>query len=60
MFLSMCETKRLADFPTIERAELINCGEEITESEVHEAFKWVAIEKLPELDGLPYKLYLRL
>ena len=45
----------LADFP-----EVANCEGVITECEVHDALKQVGLNKSPGLDGLPFKVYLRL
>ena len=60
----------LADFPRLitpsqlaasaAPAEAADCEGVITECEVHDALKQVGLDKSPGLDGLPYKVYLRL
>ena len=50
----------LADFFHLWEAEVANCKCVVTECKVHDALKQVGLNKLPGLDGLPYKVCLRL
>ena len=50
----------LVDFLSLWAAEAAGCESMITECEVHDALKQVGLNKSPGLDGLPYKVYLRL
>ena len=50
----------LADFPRFGEAEAASCEGVVTECEVRDAFKQVSLNKSPELDGQPYKVYLKL
>ena len=50
----------LADLPRLEAAEAASFKGVITECEVRDALKQVGLNKSPRLDGLPYKVYLRL
>ena len=50
----------LADFPRLGVAEAASCKGVVTECEVHDALKQVGLNKSPGLDGLPYKVYLRM
>ena len=50
----------LADFPRLGAAEAASCEGVVTECEVHDALKQVGLNKSPGLDGLPYKVYLRM
>ena len=50
----------LADFLRLGAAEAASCESVITECEVRDALKQVGLNKSPGLDGLPYKVYLRL
>lgn len=49
----------LADFSQLSLTEADSCNGGITEGKVHLALKRVGSSKSPGLDGLPYKLYLR-
>ena len=50
----------LADFPRLRAVEAASCEGVITECEVRDALKQVGLNKSPGLDGLPYKVYMRL
>ena len=50
----------LANFPRLGAAEAASCEGVMTECEFRDAFKQVGLNKSPGLDGLPYKVYLRL
>ena len=50
----------LADFPRLGVAEAARCEGVVTECEVRDALKQVGFNKSPELDGLPYEVYLRM
>ena len=50
----------LANFPCLGAAEAASCEAGITECKVHDALKQAGLNKSPELDGLPYEVYLRL
>ena len=50
----------LADFPRLGEAEAASCEGVVTECEVRDALKQVGLNKSPGLDGLPYKVYLRM
>ena len=50
----------VADFPGLRAAEAASCEGVITECEVRDTLKQVGLNKSPGLDGLPYKVYLRL
>ena len=50
----------LADFPRLGVAEAGSCEGVVTECEVRDALKQVGLNKSPGLDGLPYKVYLRM
>ena len=50
----------LADFPHLWEAEIACCKGLVTECEIRDTLKQVSLNKSPELDGLPYKVYLRL
>ena len=50
----------LADFPYLGAAKGASCEGVVTECEVRDALKQVGLNKSPELDGLPYGVYLRL
>ena len=50
----------LADFPRLGVADAASCEGVVTECEVHDTLKQVALNKLPGLDGLPYEVYLRM
>ena len=50
----------LADFPRLGEVEAASCEGVVTECEVRSALKQVGLNKLPELDGLPYEVYLRM
>ena len=50
----------LADSPRLWEAEAASCEGVITEYEVRDALKQVRLNKSPELNGLPYEVYLRL
>ena len=50
----------LTDFPRLGVAEAASCEDVVTECEVRDALKQVGLNKSPELDGLPYKVYLRM
>ena len=50
----------LADFPRLREAEAVGCEGLVTECEVRDALKLVGFNKSPGLDGLPYKVYLRM
>ena len=50
----------LADFPYLGAAEVASCEGLVMECEVRNALKQVSLNKLPELDGLPDEVYLRM
>ena len=50
----------LADFSHLWEAEAASCESVVTECEVHAVLKQVGLNKSPRLDGLPYKMYLKL
>ena len=50
----------LADFPRLREAEAVGCEDLVTECEVRDALKQIGLNKSPGLDGIPYKVYLRL
>ena len=50
----------LSDFPRLGEAEAASCEGAVTECEVRSALKQVSLNKSPGLDGLPYKVYLRM
>ena len=50
----------LAEFLRLREAEAASCEDVITECEDCDALKQVGLNKSPGLDGLPYKVYLRL
>ena len=50
----------LADFPRLGVAEAVSCEGVVTECKVRDALKQVSLNKSPGLDGLPYKVYLRM
>ena len=50
----------LANFPRLQAAKVASYRGLITECEVRDALKQVGLNKSPELDGLPYEVYLRL
>ena len=50
----------LADFTRLVVAEAAGCEGVVTECEVRDALKQVGLKKSPGLDGLPYKVCLRL
>ena len=50
----------LTDFPRHRAAEAAGCEGVVTECEVRDALKQVDLSKSPGLDGLPYKVYLRM
>ena len=50
----------LADFPNLGVAEAASCEGMVTECKVRDALKQVSLNKSPGLDGLPYKVYLRM
>ena len=50
----------LADFPRLSATEAAGCEGRIKEEEIREALKSVGLDKSPGIDGLPYKVYLRL
>ena len=50
----------LTDFPRLGAAEAASCEGVVTECEVRDALKQVGLNKSPELDGLPYEVYLRM
>ena len=50
----------LADFPRLGVAEAASCEGVVTECEVRDALKQVGFNKSPEVDGLPYEVYLRM
>ena len=50
----------LADFLRLGETEAASCEGVVTECEVRSALKQVGLNKSPELDGLPYEVYLRM
>ena len=50
----------LADFPCLWPAEAASCDGVVTECKIRDALKQVGNNKSPGLDGLPYKVYLKL
>ena len=50
----------LGDFPRLGEAEAASCEGLVTECEVRDVLKQVGPNKSPGLDGLPYKVYLRM
>ena len=48
----------LADFPHFQEAQVAGCEGLVTECKVRDALKQVGFKKSPELDGLPYEMYL--
>ena len=50
----------LAYFSNLREAEVASCEGVVTECVVRDALKQVGLNKSPELDGLPYEVYLRL
>ena len=50
----------LADFLCLEEVEAASCKGMVTECEVCSVLKQVSHNKSPELDGLPYEVYLRM
>ena len=50
----------LADFTRLREAETASCESLVTACEVRDALKQIGLNKSPGLDGLPYKMYLRM
>ena len=50
----------LADFPRLGEAEAASCESVVTECKVRDVLQQVGFNKSPELDGLPYEVYLKM